>query len=90
MDVGITQTYSVLEICKVYYHKKMQKSKGRRWGYDQTVSLKFATSTIQRYKHSRVDVGVTSLRCNLKFAKSTLQRYITSRVDAGATNLQCP
>ena len=52
------QTDSVLEICKVYH--TIQK----RWTLAlQTycVSLTFAKSTIQRYKASRVDAGVTSL-----------------------------
>ena len=68
----------------------MQKFKGGRWRYKLTVSLKFAKSTIQRYKNSRVDVGVTTLTVSVKFAKSTIQRYKIPRVDVGVTNLQRP
>ena len=45
--------------------QKKQKFKGGRWRYHLIVSLKLAKSTMQRNKHSRVDVGVTNLQCPL-------------------------
>ena len=53
--------------------------------------MQLAASTIQRYKNSRADGGVTILiTVPLIFAKSTLQRYKNARVNIGVTNLQCP
>ena len=58
-------------------------------GYKLTGSLEFAMSTIQRYKNSRMAVGVKILHCpGNKFAKTTIQRYKKSRVDVGVTNLR--
>ena len=54
------QTYSVLKICNVY-HTRIHTFKGGRWRHELAVSMKFATSTIQRYRNTRVDVGVTKL-----------------------------
>ena len=47
----------MLEICKVY-HTKIQSFKGGRWRYKLKQCLKFAKSTIQRTRNSRVDVGL--------------------------------
>ena len=41
--------YSALDICKVYL-TTIQKCKGEHWRYKLTVSLQFATFTIQRHK----------------------------------------
>ena len=68
------QTCSALVICKAY-HTQMHKFKGGRWRCKLTVCLKFATSTIQRYRNARVDIGVTNLQCRLKFAKYTIQKH---------------
>ena len=86
VDVGVTNLQCPLTFAKSI-HTKIHKLKGGRWRYKLTVSVKFAKSTIQRYKHSRVDVGAAILRwtlgwrwrykltVSLKFAKSTIHRY---------------
>ena len=43
-------------------YKRYKKIKGGHWRYKLTVSLKFATSTIQRYNNSRVDISVKDLQ----------------------------
>ena len=80
------QTYSVLEICQVC-HTKIRADVGVA---KLAVSLKFANSTIQRCKNSRVDtLALQTYRVSLRFAKSTIQRYKHSRVDVGVANLLC-
>ena len=56
------QTYSVLDICKVY-HTKIQEFRGGRWPYKLRVSLKFAKPTVQRNTNGKVDAGLTNLHC---------------------------
>ena len=51
-----------------------------------TVSLKLARSNIQRYKHSRVDVGVANLLCVLEICKVPYKDTKTLRVDVCVTN----
>ena len=62
VDVGVTNLLCVVDICEVY-HTKIQSFKGGRWRYKLEQCLKFAKSTIQRTRNSRVDVGVTNLQC---------------------------
>ena len=93
------QTYSALEICKVY-HTKIQTIKGWRWRYKLSVvyhtkiqKIKdghswICKTTMQRYAHSRVDGGDTTYSVILSFSKFTIQRYKYLRVDIGVTNLQ--
>ena len=62
-----TQTYyGVVEFRKVN-HTKIQQFKAQGWTLAvltcKTMFLKSAKSTIQRYKHSSEDVGVTNLQC---------------------------
>ena len=63
------QAYSVRDIC-LAYHTRIQKFNSGRWfsklavpGKILTVPVKNASDTMQRHKHSIVDVGVTNLPC---------------------------
>ena len=57
-----------------------------------SVSLKFAKSTIEGYKDSRVDVGITNLVCVLEICKAHHTKIqniqAISRVDVGVSMLQ--
>ena len=84
------QGYGILvfEICKVY-HTQIQGVKGGRWRCKLTVSVKFAKTTIQKDKNSRVDVGVTNLQINVfDICKVHDTRIQHSRVDVGVANSQ--
>ena len=71
------QTYSVSQICKGY-HTKIPKFNGGLWRYKLRVSLKSEKSTIQRYRHWRVDVGVKKIQCS-EFCKVYQKRYNIQR-----------
>ena len=50
----------------------------------------FSKSTIQKYQHSKVDVGITSLQCKLNWLSLPYKESISSTVDVCVANLQCP
>ena len=47
----------------------------------------YSVSTVQRHKHSRVDVSVTNIQRPSNLEKSTIQRYNHSREDVDVANL---
>ena len=73
-----------------FYLTKIRKNQGWTLAlHTLTVCLKFAESTVQRYRNIKRGRWRYKLTVCLKFAKSNIQRYKVSGVDVGVTNVGC-